>query len=128
MYDERLAERIRNHLGPRLPFDEKKMFGGVVFMVGGHMACGIIGSDLLVRTGPTRYQEALARPHVRPMDFTGRPMTGLVIVAEAALDEAGLEEWLAAGTTCAQSLPPKVAGTARRPRPIAPATRRRRTW
>lgn len=83
-YDEKLAERVRQALGRRAGISEKKMFGGLAFLVGGKMLCGIVNRELMVRVGPERYGEALGRPHVRPMDFTGRPMRGFVFVGPAA--------------------------------------------
>ena len=79
-YDERLADRIREAIGPRGDVTEKKMFGGLAFLLDGKMFCGIVNDDLMVRVGPERYEAALAEPHVRPMDFTGRPMNGYVFV------------------------------------------------
>ena len=79
-YDERLADRVRRAVGPRGDVSEKKMFGGVAFLLDGKMFCGIASDDLMVRVGPERYEAALGRAHVRPMDFTGRPMNGYVFV------------------------------------------------
>lgn len=105
MYDEGLAERIRQTLAASA-FTEQKMFGGLCFLIGGHMACGVMGGDLLVRTGPAANQEALARPFARPMDFTGRVMRGFVIVEGAGLSETSLPDWVALGLAFAASLPP----------------------
>jgi len=80
-YDGRLAERVRAALGDRADVREQQMFGGIAFMVGGRMCAGVTGTDLMVRVGPEGHAAALARPHTRPMDFTGRPMTGFVFVA-----------------------------------------------
>jgi TfoX/Sxy family transcriptional regulator of competence genes len=80
-YDEALAERIRNHLSGRSDVSERKMFGGIAFMVAGRMAVGVIREDLMVKVGPEGNDDALAQPHARPMDFTGRPMHGMVYVA-----------------------------------------------
>ena len=71
-YDEALAGRIRKLLGTRTDVVEKKMFGGLCFMVHGAMCCGLTKTDFMVRVGPARYDEALAEPHARPMDFTGK--------------------------------------------------------
>ena len=79
-YDEKLADRIRQAVGPRGDVTEKKMFGGLAFLLDGKMFCGIVKDDLMVRVGPERYEAALAEAHVRPMDFTGRPMNGYVYV------------------------------------------------
>lgn len=107
MYDERLAERIRFELAGGPPFSERKMFGGLSFMVKGHMTCGAVKDELLVRTGPEQYESALLRPHARPMDFTGRPMRGMVMVAPKGLEGNGLREWVALGIAYVTSLPAK---------------------
>ncbi len=78
-YDERLAERIRPLLHGHT-VREQKMFGGLAFMVNNKMACGIVGDVLMVRVGSEGYDDALAKPHARPMDFTGRPSRGMVYV------------------------------------------------
>lgn len=108
MYDEALAGRIRRQLATAL-VDERKMFGGLAFMVEGHMACGVVGSALMVRVGPAAYENALSRPEARPMDFTGRPMTGMVYVDPAGLDDEGVLGWVNLGLAFARSLPPKRA-------------------
>jgi len=74
------------------------MFGGLAFMVNGHMCCGIVGNDLVVRTGPDRFSEAIRQPHARPMDFTGRPMKGFVYVAPAGYrSDLDLRSWTRRG-------------------------------
>jgi hypothetical protein len=74
------------------------MFGGLCFMVAGAMCCGLTKSDLMVRVGPERYEEAVAQPHARPMDFTGRPLKGMVYVAPEGLRTRGsLERWVRRG-------------------------------
>jgi hypothetical protein len=83
-FNEALAERIRRVVVSRRDIEEKKMFGGVAFMLGGKMFCGIVGDDLIVRVGPDRYEECLFIAHVRPMDFTGKPMRGYVFVGPQA--------------------------------------------
>lgn len=82
-YDEKLADRVRHALGRRTGIIEKKMFGGLAFLSGGKMFCGILNDELMVRVGPERYADALERPHVRPMDFTGHAMNGYVFVGAA---------------------------------------------
>ena len=79
-FDVKIADRIRQAVGPRDDVTEKKMFGGIAFLLDGKMFCGIASEDLMVRLGPEGYESALAKPHVRPMDFTGRPMKGYVFV------------------------------------------------
>jgi TfoX/Sxy family transcriptional regulator of competence genes len=97
-YDEHLARRIRNALGRRRDVTEKKMFGGLAFLLGGRMFCGIVKDELMVRVGPERHAAALRNPHVRPMDFTGRPMKGYVFVGPAACRTAkALAAWLNRG-------------------------------
>jgi TfoX/Sxy family transcriptional regulator of competence genes len=86
-FDERLAQRVRDALAPRSEVTERRMFGGLAFMVGGKMVVGISGSKLLARVGVERYHDALALPHVREMDFTGKPMKGYVYVDPPGLTE-----------------------------------------
>lgn len=97
-FDEGLAQRIRELLEDDPRVSEKKMFGGVAFFAKGAMAAGIIGDELMVRVGPDMHAEAVARPHARPMDFTGRPMRGFVQVRPAGFEEdADLRAWLERG-------------------------------
>ena len=106
-YDESLAERIRSVLGDRQHVSEQKMFGGIAFMVGGRMAVGVTGNDLMVRVGPDAHDRALASPHVRPMDFTGRPMRGFVYVAPVGVvDDPELQRWVEFGANFAATQPP----------------------
>lgn len=72
-YDEGLATKVREILAEHHDVDERKMFGGIAFMVNGHMCCGVLNDDVVLRLGPERAAEALKSKHVRPMDFTGRP-------------------------------------------------------
>jgi len=107
-YDEALAERVRDALGVREGITERKMFGGIAFMVGGDMAVGVIGEDLMVRLHPADAEKALAEPHTRPMDFTGKPMKGMVYVDPAGTEsDRDLGAWVEAGADFASSLPPK---------------------
>jgi TfoX/Sxy family transcriptional regulator of competence genes len=107
-YDEGLAHRIREVLEERNDFGEKKMFGGLCFLLGGNMCCGITPDDLMVRVGKDAYEDALAQPGAREMDFTGRAMRGIVYVAIDELEEDdALEAWIARGVAFAGSLPPK---------------------
>jgi TfoX/Sxy family transcriptional regulator of competence genes len=107
-YDETLADRIREVLADTADVTEQKMFGGLAFMVHGHMVCGVVGDDLMLRLGPDVAGTALARPHVRPMDFTGRTMKSMVYVEPAGTDGEALEDWLRAAVTHADQLPPKT--------------------
>jgi TfoX/Sxy family transcriptional regulator of competence genes len=107
-YDEKLAGRIRSVLKRRRGISEKKMFGGVAFLVRGNLLCGVVGNDLMVRVGPTAYERALARAHVREMDFTGRPLRGMIYVGPTAVRTAEqLQFWVDQGLKFARSLPAK---------------------
>jgi hypothetical protein len=123
-YDELLAERIRRTVGQRSRVSEKKMFGGLAFLLGGKMFCGIVKDDLVVRVGPERYEEALGRPHVRPMDFTGRPMNGYVFVAPAGCStEKAVSAWVATAAKFVSSL--EVGPAEGRTKPRRSSSRRR---
>ncbi|HEY6637698.1 MAG TPA: TfoX/Sxy family protein [Solirubrobacterales bacterium] len=107
-YDEDLAQRVREVLAARAEISERKMFGGIAFMLGGNMACGVLGEDLIVRLGDEEGEKALTEDGVRPFDFTGKPMKGIVYVSpERTADDAGLTEWVEAGADYAASLPAK---------------------
>jgi TfoX/Sxy family transcriptional regulator of competence genes len=106
-YDEQLADRIRDALVGEEGVNERKMFGGLAFKVDGHMICGVVGDDLMLRLGPGGADDALERSHVRPMDFTGRPMTGMVFVEPAGVRGVALQNWLRRAVAFARSLPPK---------------------
>lgn len=107
-YDEGLAHRIRKRLRDRNGIAEKQMFGGLAFMLDGNMVCGVLDDALMARVGPDAYEDALEKPHAREMDYTGRPMTGLVFVDPAGIagDDA-LEEWINQCLAFAESLPEK---------------------
>src|SRR5229473_8613677 len=121
-FDERLARRVRSRLRGEHSFKEKKMFGGLAFMVNGHMCCGIVGEDLVVRTGVGTYHEALAQPHARPMDFTGRPLKGMVYVApEGIRSDAALARWVRRGLAfVSEKAPSKIR---KRASPTSPSRR-----
>jgi TfoX/Sxy family transcriptional regulator of competence genes len=102
-YDEHLAARVRTLLANRTDVSERKMFGGLTFMIAGNMSCGVNGDELIVRLDPDHEGAALARPHARPMDFTGRPMRGFVTVQPKGRKGAQLDRWVRE----AASLPPK---------------------
>lgn len=108
-YDEGLAERVREVVQSRTGITERKMFGGLAFMSHGHMFIGILGGTLMVRVGPREYPHALLKPHVREMDFTGRPMKGYVLVESDGFEsDAALESWVNMSYEFASSLPPKA--------------------
>jgi len=79
-YYEKLAERIREQMSGRKKIEEKRMMGGLTFMVNSKMCVGVLDDDLMVRLAPEVYEEALERPGCRAMDFTGKPMKGFVFV------------------------------------------------
>lgn len=106
-YDEQLAARVRALLADRADVSERKMFGGLTFMLRGHMCCGVNGDELIVRLDPEREDEALARPHARPMDLTGRPMRGFITVQPDGLQGSRLNLWVQEAVARAESLPPK---------------------
>jgi len=119
-YDEGLAERIRGVLDERRDVAEKRMFGGIAFMAGGHMCVGIVKDELMVRVGPDAYNELVKQPHARRMDFTGRPMKGFLYVAPPGFErDADLAQWVEHGLRYAASLPPKGAPAKRRARRTA---------
>lgn len=105
--DEGLAQRIREALGTAR-VTERKMFGGLAFMSRGHMFVGIARGLLMVRIGPAAYEEALRKPHVREMDFTGRPMRGYVYVDPPGFErDEELASWVKAGLAFVKTLPAK---------------------
>ncbi len=107
-YSEELSRRIANVFGDHPGVQQKKMFGGLAFMVNGNMCCGVTSSDFMVRVGPEAYAQSLALPHARPMDFTGRPLTGFVFVeARGIQSDRDLAAWVGRGLDFAGALPAK---------------------
>ena len=107
-YDEKLADRIRAIVGDDPALTERKMFGGIAFMLNGNMFCGITRDDLMARISPERFEEALASPGARPMDFTGRPMKGMVFVApEGCASDEKLRRWVDQTLDFVRTLPAK---------------------
>jgi TfoX/Sxy family transcriptional regulator of competence genes len=107
-FDEKLAARIRAHLSKRAGVAERKMFGGITFMLQGNMCCGVHRDALIVRLGPEEAGRALAEPHTRVFDLTGRPMKAWVLVEPKGLAAgAQLEKWVDRAAKHAGSLPPK---------------------
>ena len=108
-YNEELAGRVRKALAAHEGLTEKKMFGGLSFMLAGNMCCGVAKDDLVVRVGADVHQKALTQPHTRPMDFTGRPMKGMVYVqAEGYRTDEALAQWVERGVAFASSLAAKL--------------------
>lgn len=107
-YDEGLSQRIRELLSDAPAVEEKKMFGGLAFMVNGNMAVGVTGAELMVRVGAENYESALAEPHVRPMDFTGKPLRGFVYVDDKGYEtDEGLAKWVSRAVDFVLTLPSK---------------------
>lgn len=107
-YDENLAAGVRAALAEQEGLVERKMFGGVGFMLRGNMCCGIQKSDLILRLGSDKSVEALHDPRMRPFDTTGRPMKGWAVInADALEDETELSLWVQKSADFALTLPPK---------------------
>jgi hypothetical protein len=107
-YDDDLAARLRALLADRDGLVEKRMFGGIAFLLNGNLCVGVIKDDLIVRVGPDAYDELVVRPHVREMDFSGRPMAGWVYVAPLGVaSDDDLQRWAEYGIAFAGSLPTK---------------------
>ena len=107
-YNEKLVQKVREQLKSTDGIEEKKMFGGVGFLLSGNMACGILNHDLIVRVGPEGYEDALQSLHTREFDITGRVMKGWVMVSAAGLKSAkDLSFWLRQGISFARTLPKK---------------------
>jgi TfoX/Sxy family transcriptional regulator of competence genes len=107
-YDETLAQRIRDVIGVRTGVVEKRMFGGICWMVTGNLAVGTLGEDLMVRLGSEDAERAVAEQDVAPMEMGGRPMRAWVRVDAAVIaDDGELARWVDAGADFAASLPPK---------------------
>jgi TfoX/Sxy family transcriptional regulator of competence genes len=126
-FDENLAARIRSALASRTDVVEKRMFGGLAFMVNGRMCCGIVKTDLMLRVGPSRQQEMLAKPHARVMDFTGRPSNGMIYVSPEGLrTDTALRSWIGEALEFVMSpeLPVKAAKLAKTAKPRKPRARR----
>ena len=108
-YDEGLAQRIRDILEDGDGIQEKKMFGGICYLLNWNMICGVYKDYLIVRVGPNSYAESLTKPHTREFDITGRPMKGWVTVSEEGYsDDSDLDKWVHKGLDFAASLPPKL--------------------
>ena len=107
-YDEKLDGRIQGVLSSWKNTDHKKMFGGVGYLLNGNMVCGVYKDFLILRLGDAEAKKALERPHVKPLDITGRPMKGWVMVEpEGCASVEALSEWLNRARAFVQQLPPK---------------------
>ena len=107
-FDENVAQRVRDVLSEECIAVERQMFGGLAFMVNGHMCCGVVGEDLVVRIGPQKHEQTLSQPYVRAMDFTGQPMKGFVYVSPPGYrSKANLRKWIRTSLRFVSSLPSK---------------------
>ncbi len=107
-YDEAIADRIRTTLKRTKGVGEKKMFGGLAFMLNGHMACGVLKTTLVLRLGNEGAANALKESHTRPMDFTGKPLKSMVYIDPKGFNsEAALKAWVKRAVDYARSLAPK---------------------
>ena len=107
-YDLGLADRVRSIVERRGAFVERKMFGGVAFMVTGHMCCGVVKNDLVLRLSNEQATALLYQAHTRPMDFSGKPMKSMIYVAPPGTDsDQALETWVESALSFVQSLPAK---------------------
>ncbi len=105
-YDEQTAARVRRMLSGRPGVVEKRMVGGLSFIVDGHMCCGVTSTALMVRVGSEAYQQELGRPHVRPLELAGRPLGGYVCVdPEGIPTDAALAAWVQRGIDFVSTLP-----------------------
>jgi len=122
-YDETLAERVRALVANRDGYSERKMFGGLCFMLNGNMFAGVVRDDLMLRVGKDAFNQALTRPGAKPMDFTGRPMVGMVFVEpQGCASKEALQAWLDDAVGFVETIPPK---TAKPPASRTPPPRRR---
>jgi hypothetical protein len=107
-YDEALAQRLRQELAGRAELSEKKMFGGLAFLLRGNMCVGVNGADLIARVDPDRYEELVARPGARPFAMGGRTMAGwLVVDGGRVADPPALAAWVQEADAFVQALPSK---------------------
>ncbi len=107
-FDPILADRIRQYFARNRNFTEKKMFGGICFLLDGNMCCGVLGDELIIRVKPEEGEAILREKHTRVFDFSGRPSKNMMFVGPGALQkDADLERWLQITLKYVQSLPPK---------------------
>src|SRR5262245_41495144 len=121
-YDAALVERVRRSVSGRPGVTERAMFGGIAFLLDGKMFCGAATADLMVRVGPEKHEAALARPHVRPMDFTGRPMRGYVFVGPGGTrTRRQVEAWVEMAINFVATVEARPRSRSVR-KPLSPAT------
>lgn len=117
-YDEAAAAKVRRRLASRNDVREIKMFGGLCFMVGGHMCCGVLGDDLIFRLPPDRWEKALAEGRAKPFDFTGKVLKGFAVVGrQDYADARAFGRWMTWALDFVATLPPKKPKKRRGPMP-----------
>jgi len=122
--NEELVSLVRQTIGPRQDIAEKRMFGGVAFLLEGKMTCGVVGDDLMLRISPEDFDAALGKDHIRPMDFTGRPMRGFLYLSREGWENHKTRKlWVDGGIAYAASLPAKKP---RKARPRIPRSKSRK--
>lgn len=125
-YDEGLAGRIRAAVQGMPGVEEKAMFGGIAWLRGGNVLAGIMKDELMVRVGKDGHDAAIAQPHARTMDFTGKPMRGFIIVsARGVSDVAAIREWVLRGLSFVETLPMKAAKKPPAAKKSRPSVKRR---
>jgi TfoX/Sxy family transcriptional regulator of competence genes len=127
-FDEVLARRVEAIIGALPGVSQRRMFGGLCFLLSGKMVCGVAGDDLMLRVGADAYEDALRQPNARPMDFTGRPLRGFVYVGRAGYrSDADLAAWIAQAVHYVSELPDQPSRKRPRqpPRPRARAKARK---
>lgn len=108
-YDEPTADRIRSLLKGRAGISERKMFGGLAFMLNGNMFCGVLKNDLVLRLGKDGAAAALKKPHTRAMDFTGMSIPSMIYLSpKGCKTDAALRAWVASSLAFAEALPAKT--------------------
>jgi TfoX/Sxy family transcriptional regulator of competence genes len=108
-YDETVAKRVRNVLKRRKGVTERKMFGGIAFLVNGHMCCGVNEKNIVLRLGKEGAAEAIRERHTREMDFTGTPMASMIYLTPTGYrSEEDLKAWVDRAVQFAKTLPPKT--------------------
>ena len=107
-YNEELAQRVRTLMENKPTFAEKKMFGGLCFLLQGHMACGVLNDELIIRVAPKDYEDSLQLPNTRKFTVMGQTLKDSVMVSSEGYDSnENLSEWIERGSTFTMTLPPK---------------------
>ena len=123
-YDDELAGRMRKSLEKTPGYSEKKMFGGICFLLNGNMCCGVAGPDLMLRVDKDKYEQFLVQPHARKMTFTGREMKGMLFVGPHGVSTgASLGKWVRRAVAFAGARPPKTGSLPQADKSKKPASK-----